>query len=203
MQTAVTPDCLVSALISLPVPAAPNFQPLESEETSPCLPGTRHTGKQLVSMGRAGRQESTKNNHRTHAVVFLPLAFTPGMLLTSCPLLLQCSAPAQGTELPGHQPSTGFSSLSSHVLFRIRFYTSGSAVMFFLWGKQVLALPRFAGPGCAVSSAECAGWWHWVAWPGQLVGQQSKAGCPPHTDVLFWSSLRDQQLPHAQSQVLC
>ena len=81
---AVTPDCLVSALISLPATAAPKFQPLESGETSLCSPGTRHTNKPLV---RTGRQESIMANRQMPAVVFLPLAFTPGVSMGASAIL--------------------------------------------------------------------------------------------------------------------
>lgn len=127
MQTAVTPDCLVSALISLPVPGAPNFQRLESEETSPCLPGTR---KQLVSTreGQAGRKASRITTEHMHLFSsLLPLLQGCFFLCVHC-----CSCSGTEHQATWASPTHGLSLLSSDVLFRKRFHTSGSAVIFFV-----------------------------------------------------------------------
>lgn len=167
MQTAVTPDCLVSALISFPVLAAPNFQHLESRGSLPCLPGTHRTRQRLVSLGRMGRQENIGNNHEyTYAVVFLQLsvaftsavprdafAFMSALAPEPCPSTAHRDVWASAT----HE----LSPLSSHVLFRITFYTTRSAVIVFWWSVQISALPRFSGWDCAGSLAGGTGW------PGQ------------------------------------
>lgn len=173
MQTAVTPDCLVSALISLPVPAAPNFQHLESGETFPCSPGTHHTSKQLVNTGRAGRQESIKNNHRTHALVFLPLVFTQGCF---CLHVHCCSCPCTGHWAAWALATYRLSPLSYDVLFRKRFHTSGSAVIFFGGASKFQLYPDLQGLAVL------------AAWQDVLTGGQDS----------WWDSRVKQAVLHTQ-----
>lgn len=102
----------------------------------PCSPSSRGTSKQLVSPGREGRQESSKSSHRTHAGVFLPLAFglCPRAACGCFCLHVHCGCSALARHRAPSCPGLGhcgFRPLSPTLLFRIRFYATGSAVIFF------------------------------------------------------------------------
>lgn len=56
--------------------------------------------------GRKASRITTEHTQLFSSLWPLPQG-CPRVLLPSCPLLLQCPAPAQGTELPGHQLPKG------------------------------------------------------------------------------------------------
>lgn len=167
------------------------FPALGVGRSLPCLPGTRHTRQRLVSLGRMGRQESIGNNHEyTYAVVYVQLsvaftsavprdalAFVSALAPEPCPSTVRWDALASATH--------GLSPLSSPVSFRMTFYISWSAVIVFWWSTQVSALPRFFRVGLCWQ----LGWWHWVTWPGQLVGCNLRLG---YKGDKYWNAITER-----------
>lgn len=135
MQTAVTPDCLVSALISLPVPPAPDFQRLEPEESFPAHRAPAAQENSLSAReGRAGRKAAGAARERTQFVPAFGLCPSAARGCFSFTAALAAAPwPGSGHRAARASDTCGPSPLSPALLLRIGFYASGSAVIFFIF----------------------------------------------------------------------
>lgn len=169
MQRAVTPDCLVSALILLPAPVARTLGLGGNLTLLPGHPTHKQTARTREGQGCRKTSWITMNTCSS-----FPLSGVyPRGVLGGCCHPARChSGVLRLPQEPVLRPRTpswlglstqGFSPFSSDVSLRMRFYTSGFDVNFFWWHKLVPALTSFAGAGCAASLAGCTDQWHKVA----------------------------------------